>query len=95
MGFSYGLHVAHDYDLPAMMASKDMEQIYETVLQVRHAGDDETGRSSWPMLASLAATVRRGVHDRLPLAAARNKHQPRPRAGMPQARRGTGRVLPG
>lgn len=35
MGFSFGLHVSHDYDLAAMMASPDMASIYATVLQVR------------------------------------------------------------
>lgn len=34
MGFSFGLHVAQDYDLPAMMASPQMQQIYGTVLEV-------------------------------------------------------------
>lgn len=34
MGFSFGLHVQQDYDLPAMMASPDMQQIYGTVLEV-------------------------------------------------------------
>jgi hypothetical protein len=34
MGFSFGLHVQHDYDLPAMMASSEMQQIHEAVLQV-------------------------------------------------------------
>lgn len=34
MGFSFGLHVKQDYDLPAMMASPEMQQIYATVLEV-------------------------------------------------------------
>ena len=34
MGFSFGLHVKQDYDLPAMMASPDMQHIYSTVVQV-------------------------------------------------------------
>lgn len=34
MGFSFGLHVQQDFDLPAMMASPDMQQIYGTVLEV-------------------------------------------------------------
>lgn len=33
MGFSFGLHVQQDYDLPAMMASPDMQQIYGTVVE--------------------------------------------------------------
>jgi hypothetical protein len=37
MGFSFGLHVQQDYDLPAMMASPDMQQIYGTVVEVRPA----------------------------------------------------------
>jgi hypothetical protein len=35
MGFSFGLHVQQDYDLPAMMASPQMQAIYSTTLEVR------------------------------------------------------------
>lgn len=39
MGFSFGLHVQQEYDVPAMMASPDMQQIYGTVLEVRMQTD--------------------------------------------------------
>jgi hypothetical protein len=35
MGFSFGLHVQQDYDLPAMMASPQMQAIYSTTVEVR------------------------------------------------------------
>ncbi len=36
MGLSLGYHVKHNYDLPAMLASSDMEPVYTTVVEVRH-----------------------------------------------------------
>jgi hypothetical protein len=35
MGCSLGYHVKHNYDLPAMLASSDMEPVYTTVVEVR------------------------------------------------------------
>lgn len=35
MGLSLGYHVKHNYDLPAMLASSDMEPVYTTVVEVR------------------------------------------------------------
>jgi 2-keto-3-deoxy-L-rhamnonate aldolase RhmA len=37
MGLSLGYHV-HNYDLPAMLASSDMEPVYTTVVEVRGLG---------------------------------------------------------
>lgn len=34
MGLSLGYHVKHNYDLPAMLASSDMEPVYTTVVEV-------------------------------------------------------------
>lgn len=34
MGCSLGYHVKHNYDLPAMLASSDMEPVYTTVVEV-------------------------------------------------------------
>lgn len=34
MGFSFGLHVKNNYDLAAMLASPDMDNVYSQVLQV-------------------------------------------------------------
>jgi hypothetical protein len=34
MGCSLGYHVKHNYDLPAMLASPDMEPVYTTVVEV-------------------------------------------------------------
>jgi 2-keto-3-deoxy-L-rhamnonate aldolase RhmA len=33
MGCSLGFHERHDYDLPAMLASKEMEPVYTTVVE--------------------------------------------------------------
>jgi hypothetical protein len=55
MGFSFGLHVQQDFDLPAMMASPEMQQIYGTVLEV---GAYHTGVSPRLLFMScLSATV--------------------------------------
>eukprot|EP00882_Tetradesmus_deserticola_P031594 GHRQ01035734.1.p1 GENE.GHRQ01035734.1~~GHRQ01035734.1.p1 ORF type:complete len:268 (+),score=93.02 GHRQ01035734.1:101-904(+) len=35
MGFSYGLHVKGGYDLPAMLTSPELDNVYSTVVQVR------------------------------------------------------------
>jgi len=37
MGCSLGYHVKHDYHLPTMLASKDLEHVYEKVLKVKRA----------------------------------------------------------
>jgi hypothetical protein len=37
MGLSLGFHVKHGYDLPAMLASSDMEPVYTTVVEVSDA----------------------------------------------------------
>lgn len=34
MGCSLGFHVKHEYDLPAMLASSDMDPVYTTVVEV-------------------------------------------------------------
>ncbi len=31
MSFSYGLHVEHDYNLPATLASPQLDRVYEQV----------------------------------------------------------------
>lgn len=46
IGFSFGLHLAQDYDLPAMMASPDMQHIYSNVLRVSDRSD-WVGWSVW------------------------------------------------
>jgi len=38
MGLSLGYHVKHNYDLPAMLASQDMEPVYTTVVEVSSTG---------------------------------------------------------
>lgn len=42
MGCSLGYHVKHNYDLPAMLASSDMEPVYTTVVEVRGCGLPES-----------------------------------------------------
>jgi hypothetical protein len=37
MGLSLGFHVKHSYDLPAMLASSDMDPVYTTVVEVGDA----------------------------------------------------------
>jgi hypothetical protein len=34
MGFSYGLHIKAGYDLPAMLTSPELDNVYSTVVQV-------------------------------------------------------------
>ena len=35
MGFSYGLHTKTGYDLPAMLTSPELDNVYSTVAEVR------------------------------------------------------------
>jgi hypothetical protein len=35
MGFSYGLHIKSGYDLPAMLTSPELDNVYSGVVQVR------------------------------------------------------------
>lgn len=35
MGFSYGLHIKTNYDLPAMLTSPELDNVYSTVVEVR------------------------------------------------------------
>jgi hypothetical protein len=37
MGLSYGLHIKSGYDLPAMLTSPELDNVYSTVVQVRFA----------------------------------------------------------
>lgn len=53
MGLSLGYHVKHNYDLPAMLASSDMEPVYTTVVEVRA----EQAGSGWCVPWVVAADV--------------------------------------
>lgn len=46
MGCSLGYHIKHDYHLPTMLASKDLEHVYEKVLQVRR--QTAVAAAAWP-----------------------------------------------
>jgi hypothetical protein len=71
MGFSFGLHVQQDYDLPAMMASPDMQQIYGTVLEVggQLAGHDPSLQQSQKLLVD---TVR--IHTDIAVGTLHSQH---------------------
>lgn len=54
MGLSLGYHVKHNCDLPAMLASSDMEPVYTTVVEVRGLGRGwfrlmRACRGLWPL----------------------------------------------
>jgi hypothetical protein len=42
MGFSFGLHVKNNYDLAAMLASPDLDNVYSRVLQVSSSTSGRT-----------------------------------------------------